>query len=209
MAAYPATHRRMTPEEYFAWSEEQEVRYEYFDGEVFAMAGGTRDHALITSNLIRLLGNALSGSGCRVFTADLRVQIAESTRYTYPDLTVVCGEERFLGDSRVTLLNPTLLVEVLSDSTADYDRGSKFEGYRRIWSLREVVFVAQDRPAVEVFRRGGDGRWTLFEPEGGAVTLASVGATVPVEEVYEGVDFSARPPGGRPGAARAASASSG
>ncbi|MDX1532094.1 MAG: Uma2 family endonuclease [Rhodothermales bacterium] len=188
----------MTPEEYFEWEQTQEVRHEYYEGEVFAMSGATHHHALITANLIVALGTALRGSGCRVLSSDMRVQLAEGVRYTYPDLSVVCGEPAFADDRELTLLNPTLLVEVLSPSTAEYDRGDKFAAYRRLPSLREVVFVEQERRSIEVFRRGDEGRWTLYELEGGAVALASVGATLRAEEVYDGVDFAAEA-GGPPG----------
>ncbi|MEL7168040.1 MAG: Uma2 family endonuclease [Bacteroidota bacterium] len=193
MPVAPAVTLRMTPEEYFAWEETQVEKHEYVHGEVFPMSGGTRNHALIPANFIAALVPLLRGTGCRVFSSDLRIQIHDD-RYTYPDLSVVCGPEQYRTDRQTTLLNPTLIVEVLSDSTAEYDRGEKFEAYRQVASLREYVLVAQDRLHVELFRKepaGGDGadRWVLYEFAGDdTLTLASVGTEVPMTALYEGVD---------------------
>lgn len=197
MTAQPALRHRFTPEEYFDWEVDQELRHEYYHGEVFAMSGGTANHALIAMNVGGELRTAFRGSPCRVFSSDLRVQFAEGTHYAYPDVTVVCGEAEFLCERQTTLLNPTLVVEVLSPSTADYDRGFKFAAYRGIASLQEVLFVAHDRRALELFRRGDDGHWTLYDPEDGRLSLATGGAVLTVDAVYEGTDpaaFQVKPP---------------
>ncbi len=204
MSAVPAV-RRMTPEEYFAWEETQEMKHEYWDGWVFpvhpmdettGMAGATTDHVILVSNLTRVLGNALRGRGCLVLAADMRVALGEGRRYAYPDLAVVCGRPQFLTAKRTTLTNPDLVVEVLSPSTAEYDRSDKFAAYRRIPSLREYVLVAQDRRSVETFRKNDEGRWTLYEtdPATGAVELASVGAALALDELYENVELPEGPP---------------
>ncbi len=207
MTAYPATRLRMTPEEYFAWSEEQEDKYLYWDGEVYPvfppdspssdMAGATKTHVLLVSNVVFALRLALRGRGCLVLPSDMRVQLTEEASYVYPDVAVVCGAPEFLDERETTLLNPTLIVEVLSPSTARFDRGKKLQAYRRLPSVQEVVLVAQDYKGVEVVRRKGE-NWVLVDPDAKRrLTLDSVEAELRVAEVYEGVDVpdEGRPPG--------------
>ncbi|MEM8610308.1 MAG: Uma2 family endonuclease [Myxococcota bacterium] len=183
----------MTPEEYFAWEETQVEKHEYVHGEVFPMSGGTSDHATIALNLALALLPTLRSNGCAGYNSDLRVQIHDE-RYTYPDFSAVCDTPEFKTPRATTLLNPILIVEVLSASTAEYDRGEKFEAYRQVASLREYVLVAQDRRHVELFRKepaGGDGadRWVLYDVTGNdTLTLASIGAEVSMAELYENVD---------------------
>ncbi|MEM6782865.1 MAG: Uma2 family endonuclease [Bacteroidota bacterium] len=192
MPATPAVTLRMTPEEYFAWEETQVEKHEYVHGEVFPRSGGTSSHATIALNLALALLPTLRSNGCVGYNSDLRVQIHDE-RYTYPDFSAVCDPPEFKTARRTTLLNPTLIVEVLSSSTSAYDRGGKFEAYRQIASLREYVLIAQDRRHIELFRKepaGGDGadRWVLYDVAGdGTLTLASVGAEVPLAALYEGV----------------------
>ncbi len=198
MAAQPAQRLRMTPEEYFAWEETQQVRHEYYHGEVFpmgdlkstpeAMAGGTYGHARLTGNVIAALGAVLRGSDCNVISGDLRVQLADSIHYAYPDAAVICGPPQFLTERETTLLNPTVLVEVLSPSTEAYDRGAKFHAYRRIASLQEYVLVVQGARRVEVFQREGEG-WVLLTFEGDEAELASLGVRLLLDEVYQGVEL--------------------
>lgn len=174
----------MTPEAYFEWEEQQDERHEYMDGEVIAMSGGTRTHSRLATNLIILLGEATRGTTCQVHGPDMRVAMSPR-RYVYPDLSVVCGEEVFVDARETTLANPTVVVEVLSPSTALKDRGSKFEAYRAVEAVQEVVFVEPDRRGVEVYRRGAP--WTLHEPDAeGTVALASIGATVTLDAIYAG-----------------------
>ena len=180
----------MTYDEYVAFEEGADVRHEFLDGLVVAMAGGTRNHTEIIGSVYAALRGALRGGPCHPYLGDLRVRVESANRDFYPDAAVVCGEERYETEKRTALVNPTLLVEVLSASTERFDRGKKFAFYRQIPSLREYVLVAQDRASVEVFRKGEGGRWTLFEPdEGGAIELASVGAVLRLADVYENVDF--------------------
>ena len=178
---------RLTPEEYFAWEETQEEKHEYIHGEVFSMSGATREHIDIAGNLYVALRLAFRGTECSVFPSDMRVQVEPDGRYTYPDLSAVCGEATFLDRKKTTLTNPALVVEVLSDSTETYDRGAKLDAYREVPSVREVVLVRQDRRAVSAYRRDDDGRWTI-EDLGGAGTLAlqSVGVDVTLDDLYEG-----------------------
>ncbi|MEM9996260.1 MAG: Uma2 family endonuclease [Bacteroidota bacterium] len=192
MPATPAVTLRMTPEEYFAWEETQVEKHEYVHGEVFPMSGGTSNHATIALNLALALLPTLRANGCTGYNSDLRVHIHEE-RYTYPDFSAVCDPPEFKTARRTTLLNPILIVEVLSASTSAYDRGEKFAAYRQVASLREYVLVAQDRRHVELFRKepaGGDGadRWVLYDVAGDdTLTLASVNAEVSIAALYEGV----------------------
>lgn len=171
----------MTPEAYFEWEEQQVDRHEYDNGVVTAMPGGTRKHSRVGTNLIVLLSQAVDGTTCQVHGPDLRIAVAPR-RFVYPDVSVVCGDESFLDTRETTLVNPTLVVEVLSPSTALKDRGDKFEAYRAVDSIQEVVFVEPERRAVEVYRRGTP--WTLHDPADGTVTLASVGAALGLEAIY-------------------------
>lgn len=176
---------RLTPEEYFAWEETQVERHEYIYGEVFPMSGASRTHKVIADNLYFYLRMALAETECRGFTEGLRVQVEVGGRYTYPDLTVVCGEEQYLDAKRQTLTNPTLVVEVLSESTKAYDRGEKLATYREVSSIQEIVLVRQDRREAEVYRREGTGRWSIEDvPADGTLELASVDATISMEDVY-------------------------
>jgi Uma2 family endonuclease len=180
---------KLTPQKYLDLEELAEYKSEYYQGEIFAMSGGSPSHALIATNFARVLGNALQGSGCRVYNSDLRVHVPAVTFYAYPDISVVCGKLELTGDRQDNLVNPVLLVEVLSSSTESYDRGQKFSLYRSIPSLREYVLVAQDRISVEVFRRNDVGIWELHLPEEGSVSLASVGCTIRLDDVYVDVEM--------------------
>ncbi len=185
------TVERITPQEYLLRERQSPTKSEYFQGEVFAMSGGSANHSLIASNFIREAGNALKDRPCAVFNSDLRVKICATGLYTYPDVTIVCGEQEFDDDHRDTLINPTVLVEVLSESTEKYDRGRKSNHYRQIESLRELVLVAQDRPCVERFTRQPNGDWLFHEQSGlsGSFELTSVQISIELAELYRGVKF--------------------
>ena len=176
-----------TPEEYFDWEERQEERHEYHHGEVYPMPGGTYEHFLVIANWIVAFRGALSDRGASVLPDGMRVQINES-RFVYPDVSVVLGEPAFRDESRRVLLNPTVVVEVLSESTEVYDRGEKFAFYREVASLREIVWVDPDRRWAEVAVKTNDA-WALPAPvTGGAIALPSLGVEVPMDEVYRGVE---------------------
>ncbi len=177
---------RYTPAEYLALERSAEERSEYLDGEIFAMAGASRRHNLICLNVGAELRAQLRERPCEVYVNDMRVRIVATGLYTYPDGVVVCGEPTFEDAEVDTLLNPTLLVEVLSKSTADYDRGGKFEHYRTIESLREYVSVAQDKAQVVHYVRQDDNSWLLTEISGleGRVKLPSIDAELIMAEVY-------------------------
>ena len=176
--------KKMTYAEYLVFEEGSVEKHEFFDGEVFAMAGGTLEHAARAAAFTAALVKALGDRPCRVFSS-VRVRITATGLTTYPDLSVACGKaEMDAGDSHA-LVNPVLIVEVLSDSSEAYDRGEKAAHYRHIPSLREYVLVSQHRPRIEVYRRNEAGRWELYEYERGAsCELASVGASMSVDDVY-------------------------
>lgn len=173
-------------EEYLALEEIAAVKHEFLGGHVWAMAGGTPAHAAIAANVIALLSAQLRDRPCRVFTGDLRIRVPATGLGTYPDVTVVCGHlETDPADPRGnTVTNPQVLVEVLSPSTEEYDRGEKLAHYQRIVSLAEVVLIAHDERRLEVWRREGD-HWTLDVFRAGArARLASLGCELDVAEVY-------------------------
>lgn len=185
----------ISPAEYLREERLSATKHEYVDGEIFAMAGGSFNHALLATRLLSSLSGALRATGCLALNSDLRVATgtARDDIYTYPDLSIVCGEPRFLDGNRDTLLNPVVLVEVLSPSTAAYDRGKKFERYRRIPSLQEYVLLEQDRVHAEIFTRQDDNTWVLRELNdvSAMLPLRSVSAEVPLAALYEGVEFGA------------------
>ena len=166
-------------------------KHEWFDGQVFAMAGGTFEHGALTANVIAELATLARACGCRVFSSDVLVRVLTTGLATYPDASVVCGPVESDPANRNAMTNPSVLVEVLSDSTEAYDRGDKFEHCRAIASLRDYVLVSQHRRRIEVFSRGADGRWTLASAaSGGRVELTALGASLEVDRVFEGVELS-------------------
>lgn len=194
MAVAPRLH--LSPDEFLDWELRQDEKHEYHRGEVFllnrgpdGMAGGTETHARIIGNLYLALRLALRDRGCTVYTDALGVRVEAEDLFTYPDLSVVCGEATFYDDRRTRLLNPTALVEVLSPSTEGYDRTTKSRFYRQIPSLEAYVVVSQDGPAVDVLVRDGDG-WRLHSEDAeGRVAVSPLDVALDLAEVYEGVTF--------------------
>src|SRR6185437_15178443 len=183
MSAMAAEKKSRTAQEYLAWERQQPEKHEFHDGEVFAMAGATFEHNQIVINVGAELRSALRDKPCRVCASDLRVRVPATGLYTYPDASVVCGRPEFEDGSLDTLLNPLVLVEVLSESTQDYDRGTKFTNYRTIPSLREYVLISSDQVLVEHYTRGDDGLWVLRDHRAGArLALPSVGCELAVDE---------------------------
>jgi len=180
----------VTPEEYLAAERKATARHEYVDGYVYAMTGASRAHNLITVNLASELITCLRGRPCETYANDMRVKVEPTGLYSYPDVVVVCGPPQLEDEHTDTLLNPTLIVEVLSPSTEAYDRGDKSAHYRQLPSLQEYVLAAQDRPAVERFVRQ-EGAWLLAEVKGvdATVTLDAIGCALSLREIYERVDF--------------------
>ncbi len=178
-----------TLDEYLALDRDSEMRHEYVEGEIFAMSGASREHNLICSNLVAELHPRLKQKGCETYSNDMRTRIPEVGVYTYPDLVVVCGEPRFEDAEHDTLLNPTLVVEVLSPSTEGYDRGHKAIYYRSIPSLQAFMLVSQDERRIELFTRLENGQWLLSEAEGpdGVLEVAAIGSRLRLADVYDGV----------------------
>lgn len=162
------------------------IKHEYLGGKITAMARASRAHNLIVSNLIVALGTQLKGRPCRVYPSDMRLKIAATGLYTYPDIMVVCGEERFADNEQDTLLNPDLIIEVLSDSTERYDRGAKFAHYRKLKSLQEYLMVSQTPYKLERYFKNKDGLWVLSETEAKnpRIVLDSIGCELSHEAVY-------------------------
>lgn len=182
----PAVQPYVSYADYLELEAKSATKHEWLDGVVYDMAGGTPDHARISLNVGRLLGNQLLGKRCCAFSSDLKIRVLATGLGTYPDLSVVCGHLEHDPESDTAITNPTVLVEVLSDSTEAYDRGEKFAHYRRIPSLREYVLVGQKTPLIEVFRKNEAGLWVLVAEAGAgeAAALESVGCTLAVDDVY-------------------------
>ena len=185
------TQLRYTFEDYLAAEREAEVRHEYADGQVFDMVGATENHNIVVANLTTLLTTQLKGRPCLVYANDMKVRIDALDACKYPDVTALCGEREFFDDSRDVLLNPSLIIEVLSESTEAYDRGQKFALYRRLRSLEEYVLVSQDRFLVELYTRQADDRWLLTEYNGNdeEIVLSSIDCALLLRDIYDKVEF--------------------
>ncbi|HEV2883085.1 MAG TPA: Uma2 family endonuclease [Pyrinomonadaceae bacterium] len=179
----------ITPEEYLALERQAEYKNEYFDGEIFAMVGASRKHNLISVNITATLHTQLKGRPCEVYSSDMRIRIPNADIYTYADVTVACGEPKFEDAELDTLLNPDLIVEVLSKSTASYDRRQKFAFYRTIETLTDYILVSQENFHVEHYAKQPDGRWLLsdFRSPDDVVKLDSLRCALPLKEIYDKV----------------------
>jgi len=182
--AAAAQKLKITPAEYLAFERASDTRHEYADGEIFAMSGGSLDHSLVGHNLERELGNALLERPCQVHGSDLKIK-TPAGKYHYADAFVLYGPPVFEDDTRDVVLNPKLIVEVLSDSTERYDRGDKFTSYRTIDTLEEYVLVSQTSILVEHYRRLPDGTW-LYRAlaSGEQLVLPSLGCEIPIDRIY-------------------------
>ena len=178
------SQRRYSLDEYFAVEETSQVKNEYYDGEIFAMAGASLQHNRIAANLLSLIRPAVASRGCEAFGSDLRVQTPGGL-FTYPDVSVVCGEPLLVQGRPDTLTNPLLLIEVLSDATREYDRGQKFALYKEIPSLREYMLVEQNGVLVEAFQVSGS-KWEphVYDSLDATLPAESIGITIPLREVY-------------------------
>ena len=187
MSAEP--QRRCTVEEYLAFERKQETRHELVDGQIVAMSGASRAHGRISWNITLALGPQLEDQSCEGFVSDMRVRIPMTERYTYPDIVVVCGEPQFEDAELDTLLTPTLIIEILSPTTEDQDRGRKLFHYRSIPSLQTILLVAQDKVHVEQLARQPDGSWLLTESDDpkAVLDLAAIGARLALADVYRRV----------------------
>jgi Uma2 family endonuclease len=177
--------KKMTYAEYLAFEAASVEKHEFLNGEVFAMCGGTLEHGALAVAFSAALVKALGDRPCRVYSSDVRVRINATGLTTYPDMSVACGKAEVDAEDPHALVNPVLIVEVLSGSTEAYDRGEKAAHYRHIPSLKEYALVSQHHPRIEVFRRNEAGRWELYEFERGATCeLVSVGVSLSVDDVY-------------------------
>ncbi|MBC7870972.1 MAG: Uma2 family endonuclease [Chitinophagaceae bacterium] len=192
MAASP--NKKWTVEEYLSFERASEEKHEYLAGEIYLMTGASRKHNIIGVNVTTILNIQLRGRHCEAYANDMRVRVSVKN-YTYPDFTVVCGTPEFEDAEVDTLLNPTVIIEVLSPSTEQYDRSKKFQNYRTLNSLQEYVLIAQDTPRIERYLRQENGQWlfsdtTLLEA---AIELSSIGCSLPLAEVYDKVSFDTEP----------------
>lgn len=176
----------LTPDEYFAWEAQQLEKHEYIDGEVYAMSGGSKNHSLISVRFITLFANHLEGSGCETGNSDLRVNIAETDNYTYPDVTVTCDDRDKTTTQYITY--PCLIVEVLSDSTEAYDRGGKFRLYRNNPVLQDYLLVSSTRIEIDLYHKNDAGEWVIINyQEGDTIELKSINLSFSIEQVYRGL----------------------
>lgn len=186
----PLAQPRFTPERYLALERAADHRSELINGQIYAMSGASRRHNLIVLNFGSELRAQLRGRPCETYVSDMRVKVADTTMYTYPDVSAVCGSPRFEDTNGDTLLNPDLIAEVLSPSTERHDRGVKFAHYRRIETLREYILLSQDHPRIEHYTRDGE-HWVFTEitDVDGTLPIVSLGCTLSVREIYERVQF--------------------
>lgn len=192
MSALPKKgYVQMTEEEYLAFERASQFKHEFRAGEIIDMTGASRRHNLINGSTYARLYLQLRQQGCQAYANDMRVQVKGAKLYTYPDMAVVCGEARFADDGFDMLINPTVIIEVLSPSTEAYDRGEKFQSYRTLVSLREYVLISQDKPLIERYARQDSGEWLLTTAVGleASIAFESIGCTLSLAEVYEQIDF--------------------
>ena len=188
MIAVRDNDRYFTPEEYFAWEEQQLEKHELIDGHVYTMSGGTQNHSAIAINFLLLITPHLRGSRCNVFNSDLKVKILNSSNYTYPDLSVTCDDRD--RENAIYITYPCLIIEVLSNSTEAYDRGKKFEKYRRNPNLIDYVLVSSEEIAIDIYHRNDAREWMILSYRSGdRVELRSIDLSLPIEQFYEEIVF--------------------
>ena len=190
MSALP--RKRWTPETYLTFEGDSEEKHEYIGGEVYSMTGASENHNLIVANTIIALGIQLRKRPCKLYPSDMLLHIPAVNDYYYPDITVVCGEANIVHDKRDILLNPTLIIEVLSPSTENYDRGDKFHHYASIPELRAYVLIDSQRRRIECFARQEDGAWQIdliADDDTRALELKAIDCSLILADVYEGVEF--------------------
>jgi Uma2 family endonuclease len=186
MIAAKETSPQLTPEKYFAWEENQLEKHEYIDGQVYAMSGGSKNHSLISVRFITLFSNHLESSGCETGNSDLRVNIVETTNYTYPDVSVTCDDRDKTTTQYITY--PCLIVEVLSAATEAYDRGGKFRMYRNNPVLQDYLLVSSTTIEVDLYHKKDTGEWIILNyQEGDTIELKSINLSFAVEQVYHGL----------------------
>jgi Uma2 family endonuclease len=192
MITLRTSDRYFTPEEYFAWEEQQLEKHELIDGRVYAMSGGTKNHSAIAINFLLLIRSHLRGGSCNVFNSDLKVNILHTPNYTYPDLSVTCDDRD--RENTLYITYPCLIVEVLSVSTEAYDRGKKFDKYRRNPNLIDYVLVSSEEMAIDIYHQKDTGEWVILSYRSGdIVELQSISLSLPIEQFYEEIVFDVQP----------------
>lgn len=183
--------KKLTPEEYLDIERNAECKSEYYNGEIFALAGASYVHNRITRNISKALGLQLKGTKCEEFQSDLKIKEKISGLFTYPDIVVICGEPEFYDEEKDVVVNPTVIMEVLSKSTETYDRGFKFELYRRINTLKDYFMVSQDKISIEYYSRNDDDSWILkeFKDLNQNIEMKSIGCILELKDVYYKVDL--------------------
>jgi Uma2 family endonuclease len=181
----------ITAEEYLVMERSSDTKHEYYRGEVFAMSGASFEHSEISSNVIGLLKNKLKGKSCRPYGNELRVYIPENTLYTYPNISIICEGPIFSDTEFDTVSNPSVLIEILSKTTKDYDRGGKFNLYRSIKTLKEYILIDSTSVSVEIFSRNDDNSWRLveFKTLADLFTIATIETTLSLKEIYDNIQF--------------------
>lgn len=179
---------KLTVAEYLQWEKKSIEKHEYFRGEIFAMAGAGTRHNVIFSNLFREISYNLKGKACKPFGSDLRIHIPQNTLFTYPDISIICNEIISSKEDPDTAIQPTILIEILSSSTKNYDRGEKFKFYRDIPTLKEYILVDSESIYIEAFRINKYGNWELedYKSPHTGLQLPAIGLTIPISEIYEG-----------------------
>jgi Uma2 family endonuclease len=186
-----AKYKYVTPEDYLSMERASQEKHEYFKGEVFAMSGASKQHNFIASNLNRIIGPHAHEKGCKLFGSDFRIHIPTNTLYTYPDFTIVCGDSLSSLLHTDNLAAPSVIIEILSKSTADYDRGTKFNFYREITSLKEYILIDSTKISVEIFSKQQDAKWLLSECKNIADSfyIATIDLTLLLKDIYEDVSI--------------------
>ncbi len=188
MIAAKENFPQLTPEEYFIWEEQQLEKHEYIDGQIYAMSGGSKNHSLISVRFITLFSNHLEGKGCETGNSDLRVNIVNTTQYTYPDVSVTCDDRDKTTTQYITY--PCLIVEVLSGSTESYDRGGKFRMYRQNPVLQDYLLVSSTSIEMDLYHKNDAGEWVIINyQEGDTIELKSINLSFAIEQVYRNLDL--------------------
>jgi Uma2 family endonuclease len=191
MTALRQSSAVMTEAEYLEFERSSELKHEFLNGDVFAMTGASRIHNLITAKVITALTSQLRGRPCEVYASDMRLKVTATGLYTYPDVSVICGEPQLTDDRLDTITNPIVIVEVLSPSTESYDRGKKFQHYRELPSLREYLLISQDSPRIERYLRKDNGLWEFMDAKGleASLPLPSIDCALMLADVYDQITF--------------------
>jgi len=181
----------VSPEEYVAMERVSRQKHDYFQGEVFAMSGASLEHNIIAKNINTQVLPFLKGKLCDMFGSDLRIHIPENTLYTYPDFSIICGKPETADNDKDSIINPSVIIEVLSKSTEDYDRGGKFHLYRSIKSLKEYILIDSLHSCAEIYTRQSDNTWILkeFTNSTDSFTISTIGLTLFLKDIYEGINF--------------------